>query len=442
MATMSEEDQCKWYNNHIIEVRAIDFEKTSPNIDDEDFVYITNRKDIPDKLWGDFTLQAGGWCMHETRYRKVPDVVNYHGETPMYLIVRNLCPKDVGFSAYITIIIKKSNNEIYKKSLASTPESRREGMCSDHTPFKHKCLHYFNLGISRDEVLKQKKELLDNGTLYLSIVVQPMLSLEHTPKNPLQSMLLSLKGSPEDSDIVFHFQDGEPIPGHRVILNRTAKKLVELYQDDDQNVPTIIQDLTRSTFMDLLHYAYGGDMTARLDQNNNDKCYLQNLISAANRYEMVPLKIIIETHIVRHNIITMDNVIDWSSYAAANCCALLRESTRNFLLLTTKHYSKSTSNKTNHETSRERYDHYSHTYRQNTVDTQREKLRNIYGPEVDSLDAYQVWETADTSQIPRDIDDVSVSKLRAELDKRNLDVDGPKNDLHKRLKLETQKEMI
>jgi len=40
--------------------------------------------------------------------------------------------------------------------------------------------------------------------------------------------------------------------------------------------------------MDLLNYAYGVDIITHLDENKNDKRYLQDLITAADKYVMTP----------------------------------------------------------------------------------------------------------------------------------------------------------
>jgi len=57
-------------------------------------------------------------------------------------------------------------------------------------------------------------------------------------------LLLTLIGLPDDSDIVFHFINNETLPGHRIILHHTAKILVEFYQADRHDNPTIIQAMT------------------------------------------------------------------------------------------------------------------------------------------------------------------------------------------------------
>ena len=320
------------------------------------------------------------------------------GGQHMALGIKSNMSKDTPIAACVTVLVHDSCGRIL-------PDSVNHRL---HTFTKGTEVLY-DLGVSRSKLFTEAKRLLNQNNLYISVTIKEMMKMEHIPKNPLSSMLINILHSQEDNDVTFHFPDNNRIGGHKLILKQTAPTLLNFYKNNKDDTPTIIMDTSIPIFKALLHYAYGGDIAHFIDDNIHDTRYLQNLISAVNKYEMVPLKMMLESHIIHRNIIGTNNAIDWANYAEATDCALLREVTSNFIKVTSE----------------------SDTLPRGSFTA---KLRRIYGSDSSNLSTDILSEISKPQFMNHPVDNMSVSYLREVLEKRGLDADGPKENLQKRLK--------
>jgi hypothetical protein len=123
------------------------------------------------------------------------------------------------------------------------------------------------------------------------------------------------------------------------------------------------------------------------------------LIGAANKYELIRLKMAVENLLVQERIINKVNVSDYILFADAQSCALLKEYAISFLLLHSSEVLKSEHSK---------------------------RLRE--SGEVLSEIVILLSGSGDDKEDP-----MTVNELRKELGKRKLDVDGSKEALVSRL---------
>lgn len=141
------------------------------------------------------------------------------------------------------------------------------------------------------------------------------------------------------------------------------------------------------------------------EQNPSDKEMLEHgkaLIDAANKYELVDLKMAVQHVLVRERIINTTNVSDYILFADAKSCPLLKEYAVTFFLLNAEDVLKSEHSKCLKDSS----------------ELLAEMLLLVAGSNGGTLTVK---------------DTMSVNELRLELGKRKLDVEGSKEVLVSRL---------
>ena len=92
-------------------------------------------------------------------------------------------------------------------------------------------------------------------------------------------------------------------------------------------VPIPIMDVKPDIFRHLLCYAYGGTVS-----DEDLKANAKEIIDAADRYEVVSLKLKAEASFVTSTTITIDNVMDNLLFADSKNCALLKEAVMEFVV--------------------------------------------------------------------------------------------------------------
>lgn len=180
---------------------------------------------------------------------------------------------------------------------------------------------------------------------------------------------------------------------HSVIIRNNAPILGKYCDEHEKDGVVIINDAPPEVFKSVLEYIYSG-------YHPDDYGVLEmgkEIIDAANRYELVNLKLAVETAMVRERVLNKKNVADYILFADAQSCTLLKEYAVSFFLLHAKEILKSEHSKCLRESG--------------------EVLLEIMMLVTD----------------PDEEDSLTVNELRKELGKRELDVDGSKEALDSRL---------
>eukprot|EP00956_Cyclotella_meneghiniana_P039659 scaffold176443_cov40-Cyclotella_meneghiniana.AAC.1 len=242
--------------------------------------------------------------------------------------------------------------------------------------------------MKRNMILHPNNNILRDGALCIDVTIQVKDKIDehYHPESNLSKKMIKLLTSGDRADASFKVGD-RIFPVHTNILHNNAPILANhLNQDQTSNV--ILEGVPASVFWMVLVYVY----SEQYPSNTNVIKFGKKLIDAANRYELVDLKIIVEHILVQERILTTRNVCDYLLFADAQSCPLLKEYAISFLRLNAREAMQSEPS---------------------------QFLR-----ESNQLLA-EVVEAEDT---------LTVNDLRKELGKRKLDVDGSKEVLMSRLR--------
>jgi len=165
-------------------------------------------------------------------------------------------------------------------------------------------------------------------------------SKHFVPENPLVSKIQGMFSDEETYDVLFdvsateHDEDGSkrvktstPFLAHRLILQMCAPELAALFGCGG-NIETTatITDIKPAVFHHLLWYVYGGSVP-----EEDLKTHAKDIIEAADKYNIVNLKLEAEAAYEESTAITATNAMDNLLYADAKNCALLKEAVTDFL---------------------------------------------------------------------------------------------------------------
>ena len=246
--------------------------------------------------------------------------------------------------------------------------------------------------MKRLDILDDSNSILKDGALCIDVRIQVRDELEelYDPKENRahQNKGLELLKNKEKADLSIYIH-GELFQVHSLILDNYAPLLADYCKQNDGSSNG---DIRPDVFQKVLEYVYSGicpfgDIVGKFGKE---------LIDAANRFELVELKLAIERLLVRERILDKTNVADYIVFADAQSCPLLKEYAISYFLLHAKEILNSD---------------YSKALRESG-----ELLSEI----IKML----------TSQ---DENGIGVNELRKELSKRKLDVDGSKEALTFRL---------
>jgi speckle-type POZ protein len=341
--------------------------------DVDEFVFSETQIDCNGKSWK-VKLYPGGESEHK------------EGSISVY-VLGSEDPKEYPFDAKLMISIKDAN-----KSVAA------EWVSVDVCTFTGTDEAWGALLLQGSEILDDaSKNILKDGALNIDVTIQLVDEKNNDLYDPaddyVKDKMVALLESGERSDVSFNVE-GEIFRVHSAIIHNNAPILGKYCDKHESNGEVIISDVPSDVFQLVLKYVYSGD-------HPDTKVVLKKgkeIIDAANRYELVNLKLAIETALVRQRVLDKKNVADYILFADAQSCALLKEYAVSFFLLHAKEILKSEHSKRLRESS--------------------ELLSEI------------VMLTND----PDEEDFVTVTELRKELGKRKLDVDGSKEALMSRLK--------
>ena len=220
--------------------------------------------------------------------------------------------------------------------------------------------------IARERILDNKNDVLIGGTslhIDVSIDIKPEKRELYYPSMPLARNLLALLESEQDADVSFRV-DGEILKAHLPILRANAPFIANLFRDEQgrtgpdvsagivhdrlvsrrhshthdcevssketsQQCSLVINDVSANVFHLLLRYVYAGAEPEDQSMINLAK----ELIESSHRFEVFGLKMLVENALIEGCIINLKNVIDYLLLAEENDCALLKEYSLNYLVL-------------------------------------------------------------------------------------------------------------
>ena len=205
--------------------------------------------------------------------------------------------------------------------------------------------------------------------------------------------MLNLLKSGERSDASFKVGDCT-FPVHSNILYNNAPILATHLPDPRIEYAVIIDGVSSAVFKLVLEYIYAELRPAVAEVLKHGK----ELIDAANRYELVDLKMVVEHVLVRERILTTENVSDYILFADAQSCPLLKEYAMTYLI----HHAE-------------------------------EVLKSVHSKRLRESGELLAEVMILMSRGNEGDDTLSVNELRKELGKRKFNVDGSKEVLMTRL---------
>lgn len=176
-------------------------------------------------------------------------------------------------------------------------------------------------------------ELIIEVRMKLIKPTTPSSSLPFIPTNPFSKLMLNKFMDQKSADVVFKV-GGEQVNAspaifhaHRLILEDYAPMLAHLSGSGQDLSPIPITDVKPNVFHHILYYAYGGKVA-----DEDLKANAKDILTAADKYEVVSLKLEAEAILVASTIITIDNVMELILYANDKNCALLKEAVIDFIV--------------------------------------------------------------------------------------------------------------
>jgi hypothetical protein len=205
---------------------------------------------------------------------------------------------------------------------------------------QHKVACAFNWGeaqiVKREDVLDPSSNILKDGAICIDagIQVKDRDDDMYQPRNLFCKRMLNLLNSGEKADVSFDVS-GTIFLAHLAIIHANAPILANYgsgynsFDENKSNVSEIIRDISADVFKLLLEHIYIG-------QGVPLKCALKHgkeLINAANKYELVELKMAVKNALVQERILTKENVTDYILFADAQSCPLLKEYATYYFIL-------------------------------------------------------------------------------------------------------------
>ncbi|KAL7450304.1 hypothetical protein ACHAWC_002249 [Mediolabrus comicus] len=192
--------------------------------------------------------------------------------------------------------------------------------------------------IKRSDILDESHNILDsNGTLTIIVSMkEEKPTTAFIPPNPINCMRLN----DDTADVCFEISSSTgvndhgrrrkkakkstPFRAHSCILKTYAHMLAELVQNEGDVAN--ITGVDPKVFRLLLGYVYGESVNWE-----ENKSLAKDVIEAADKYEILNLKIEAEVAYVESTTITVDNAIDNLLYADSMKCALIEEAVFDFI---------------------------------------------------------------------------------------------------------------
>ena len=279
------------------------------------------------------------------------------------------------FNIKYMVSVKDANGEVIKENRCEDDFVGRKG--NGHGKFT-----------KRSDILDTNNKILKDGALLIEVTIQIRDDDDHLfqPPDEHSTKQLNLLSTGDKSDTFFDVE-GKVFRVHSLIIGAHAPILANQSGGS-------VYGIKPEVFQLLLEYIYSGQQPADEQIMKHGK----GLIDAANRYELIELKMLVENVLVGERIMTKKNVADYILFADAQSCPLLKEYAIAFFSAHCREVLKSEHSKC---------------------------LR----------DSGELLSEIMLLMNPDDVEDktTTVNELRKELGKRKLDVDGSKDALIARL---------
>jgi len=312
----------------------------------------------------------------------------------------------------------------------------KEGDCFHVTPALSSSKEYTTWGVreflKRENVLQNYLE--DDGSLVIKVNIQVAVKNKrvwYPKKLQQQEFLVELyqDASSETSDVGFSI--GETVyRAHKTILSLRGKKLYEIANkcdSDNNDRPIPILSMREEIFKSILEFIY----TVKTPEIENEGIATELLV-AADRYEVVHLKLYVESIIV-DKFLTAGTAASLLIFADSHSCALLKEAATNVFVTNPTTVKKSEAWSKVRE-SRRLLDELL-----DSLVCSIEPVGDTPNPtsDIDQMDLAALRERDQMNAIAlreSEIDQMDVTALREELQEANLELDGSREVLVDRLK--------
>ena len=255
--------------------------------------------------------------------------------------------------------------------------------------------------MERSTILDPANNILKDGALCIDVTIQVKERIHelYDPKETErhQNKMLELLNNEEKADIICYVGE-EKFHVNSLILENYSPLLTAYCRQCNGSNNGAKGDIDADVFLQILEYVYSGLSPVKSDILHFDK----ELIDAANRFELVELKLAVERVLVHERILDKENVCDYILFADAQSCALLKEYALSYFMLQPKEILDSHNSKSLRESG--------------------ELLSEI-------MRLMPIAVRHEVNIAPNR----NVNELRKELSKRGLDVDGSKEALVARL---------
>lgn len=184
---------------------------------------------------------------------------------------------------------------------------------------------------------EQAINLMTDGDLVVEVDIQVGIDEARPvlPRSILSQTMLEVLESGRRSDVTF-VAGGKSFRAHLNILDASAPVLSELADGAKPGEDIMIDNVNDSVFNALLRFVYAEEPPPDelMEQNTRD------ILDAADRFGCVNLKLLAESRLVESGI-DSDNAAELLLLAEAKSCALLKESTLNYIRVNGKAVMKS-----------------------------------------------------------------------------------------------------
>mmetsp|Transcript_18724 Transcript_18724/g.45027 ORF Transcript_18724/g.45027 Transcript_18724/m.45027 type:complete len:371 (+) Transcript_18724:126-1238(+) len=175
--------------------------------------------------------------------------------------------------------------------------------------------------IKRSEILDEKNNILSDGALVLDVHLQVIeRGSLHKPSGSVLTKMLQLLENTDNADVYFKVGD-EVVTSHKLIRSMNAPVLFEFCGENNDGSPVAIDDTSAEIFRIILRYVYGEEIPESKTIMDEGK----DIISAADRFGIVGLKLAVEAVLVESSVVRSHTVADWLVFADSKTCPLLKE---------------------------------------------------------------------------------------------------------------------
>ena len=259
--------------------------------------------------------------------------------------------------------------------------------------------------IKRSDILNEENNILVDGALHVDVHIQIQPDSLVAPPNLLAKNMLIILDDEVSADAQFKVKR-QIITAHKCILKPNSPILFEFCKDSNEGEMIQIENVRPDIFRIVLRFIYAGELPDIDTIRKNG----MKIIEAADKFGVIPLKLAIETELVRNLLIKRFNVTNYLIFAEAKTCSLLKEAAMSYFVTRA-------TDLLNSET--------------------REKLSE--SPDLLIELMTEMSKRNDTDTRFGEYSNLSVSELRKRLVDEELDIDGSKESLVSRLQESAKK---